>query len=133
MGFTVLYGLLETISRSDTYLPILFLAVYGVDTGTTILYRLYMRQNIFQGHRLHLFQMLVHQERWPHLRVSALYAFIQAGINAVVMMAINWTLMSQVLLAGAIVGSLTLACVWARKKVGKTKEVGFEKPTSLSL
>lgn len=133
MGFTVLYGLLETINRSDTYMPILFLAVYGVDTGTTILYRLSLRQNIFQGHRLHLFQLLVHQERWPHLRVSALYAAIQAGINVLVMMARNWSLIGQISLAGAIVGSLTLACVWARNKVGQTKEVGFEKPTSQYL
>jgi len=133
MGLTVLYGLLETINRGDTYLPILFLAVYGVDTITTILYRLSLRQNIFQGHRLHLFQLLVHQERWSHLRVSALYAAIQLIINAVVLMARSWSSMSQISLAGAIVGSLTLGCVWARNKVGKTKEVGFEKPTSQYL
>ncbi|GAB3807995.1 glycosyltransferase family 4 protein [Spirosoma humi] len=133
MGFTVLYGLLETINRSDTYLPILFLAVYGVDAGTTMLHRLYLRQNIFQGHRLHLFQLLVHQERWPHLRVSALYAAIQASINVLVMVASNGSLTSQILLAGTVVGSLTLACVWARNKMGKTKEVGFEKPTSQYL
>ncbi|RYF63879.1 MAG: hypothetical protein EOO39_27725 [Cytophagaceae bacterium] len=133
MGFTVLYGLLETISRSDTYLPILFLAVYGVDTITTIICRIHLRQNIFRGHRLHLFQLLVHQERWSHLRVSALYAAVQLIINAVVLMARSWSSMSQISLAGAIVGSLALGCIWARNKVGKTNEVGFEKPTSLYL
>lgn len=133
MGFTVLFGLLETINRSHTYLPILFLSVYGVDTVTTIIYRIHLRQNIFRAHRLHLFQLLVHRAQWPHLRVSALYAAIQLSINGVVMMAINWSLMSQILLAGAIIGSVTLVCVWARNKVGKTKEVGFEKPTSQYL
>lgn len=133
MGFTVLYSLLETMGRSHTYLPILFLSVYGVDTVTTIIYRIHLRQNIFRGHRLHLFQLLVHRAQWPHLRVSALYAAIQLSINAVVMMAMNGSLVNQILLATAIVGSLMLACVWARTKVGKTKEVGFEKPTSQYL
>lgn len=133
MGFTVLYGLLETINRSHTYLPLLLLSVYGVDTVTTIIYRIHLRQNILRAHRLHLFQLLVHQGRWPHLRVSAFYALIQAGINIGVITAMNGSLMSQVLLAGAIVGSLTLACVWARTKMGKTKKVGFEKPTSQYL
>ncbi|GAB3789759.1 glycosyltransferase family 4 protein [Spirosoma horti] len=130
MGFMVLYSLLEMINQSHTYLPILFLSVYGVDTGTTLVYRLYLRQNIFRAHRLHLFQLLVHQTHWSHLPVSALYAAIQVGINILVLMAMQWPPTSQFLLAGAVLGSLTLACVWARNRAGKLKEVGFEKPTS---
>ncbi|WP_046576367.1 MraY family glycosyltransferase [Spirosoma radiotolerans] len=133
MGISILYGLMEIIHQSHTYLPILFLSVYGVDTGTTIAYRLYLRQNIFRAHRLHLFQLLVHQGRWPHLRVSALYALMQAGINILVIRAVNWSLWSQFVLAGSVLGSLMMASVWVRNKVSETKEVGFEKPTSRYL
>lgn len=130
MGFVVVYGLLECINRSHTYLPVLFLSVYGVDTVTTVIHRIYLRQNIFRAHRLHLFQLLVHQGRWPHLRVSSFYALMQAGINLLVITSMNWTLTSQFLVAGFVLGGLTLVCMWARGKVGKAKEVGFEKPTS---
>ena len=129
MGFTVLYGLLQCINRSHTYLPVLFLSVYGVDTVTTILYRVYSRQNILQAHRLHLFQLLVHQRNWPHLRVSALYALVQVSINLLVMAAVNWSLMSQSLGVGFVLGCLTLTGGWARIKLCKTQKVGFEKPT----
>lgn len=131
MGFIVLYGLVDSINRSHTYLPILFLAVYGVDSVLTIMHRLYLRQNIFQAHRMHLFQLLVHQFGWPHLRVSALYALLQSGINGLVLMTMNWSPMSQLILTGLVLGNLIAAYVTASIQIDKTtkKRVGFEKPT----
>ena len=117
IGFISLYVLLNTISQSHTYLPILFLAVYGVDTVLTILHRLRLGQPIFQAHRLHLFQRLVHELRWPHLRVSALYALVQLGINALVLKAIGWSPTAQWLVAGAVVGSLSALYVVATKRL----------------
>lgn len=130
MGFVVLYGLLKCIDQSHTYLPILFLSVYGVDTVTTIGYRIYVRQNILRAHRLHLFQLLSHQKRWPHLRVAALYAVTQAGINLLVIRAMDWSAMSQWAIASFILGGLTWVCLLARAKADHTKKVGFSKPTS---
>ena len=42
-------------------------------------------QQVFQAHRLHLFQRL-HQAGWPHARVSSLYI----GATAVLALALLW-------------------------------------------
>lgn len=117
IAFIVLSGLLDLILRQQTYLPILFLAVYGVDSVLTILHRLYLGQNIFQAHQLHLFQLLVHRLRWPHLRVSALYALIQLMINIFVLKAIAWPLIAQLLLTGTILSSLSIFYVILKKRL----------------
>ncbi|GAB4044467.1 MraY family glycosyltransferase [Spirosoma jeollabukense] len=106
MGFICLYALLTAINQSHTYLLILFLAVYGVDSVLTIMHRLYLGQSVFQAHRLHLFQLLVHQHGWSHLRVSGLYALVQVGINVLVLSARDWSLTAQLMLTGLILGIL---------------------------
>ena len=117
IGFISLFFLLNTVRPCHTYLPILFLSVYGVDTVLTILHRLRLGQPIFQAHRLHLFQRLVHELRWPHLRVSALYALIQLGINALVLNAIGWPTTAQWLVAGVVLSSLSVLYVVATKRL----------------
>ena len=63
---------------------ILFLAVYGVEVISTILERLKLKENIFEAHRRHLYQLLANEKKISHLKVSTLYAAIQFIINAVV-------------------------------------------------
>ncbi|MDP2237955.1 MAG: UDP-GlcNAc--UDP-phosphate GlcNAc-1-phosphate transferase [Bacteroidales bacterium] len=60
---------------------ILFFAVYGIDATITILIRIMRNENILKPHRLHLYQLLANEKRWPHLKVSALYALLQLFIN----------------------------------------------------
>ena len=60
---------------------ILFFLVYGIDTVSTIIIRLYRRENIFEAHRLHLYQLLANQRKWPHLKVAIIYASLQMVIN----------------------------------------------------
>ncbi|MDB5241159.1 MAG: hypothetical protein JWP57_1784, partial [Spirosoma sp.] len=73
----------------------------------TILHRLYQRQNIFQAHRQHLFQWLVHKLNWSHLDVSAMYAGIQLLINVVIISATKWEAEHQWGLAGGLLTVLT--------------------------
>ena len=63
---------------------ILFLAVYGVEVISTILERLKLKENIFEAHRRHLYQLLANEKKVSHLKVSALYAAVQLIVNAVV-------------------------------------------------
>ena len=63
---------------------ILFLAVYGVEVIFTILERLKLKENIFEAHRRHLYQLLANEKKISHLKVSALYAAVQLIVNAVV-------------------------------------------------
>lgn len=111
VAFIILYALLLLIRQQQSYLPLLLLAVYGVDSVLTIGHRLYLGQNIFQAHRLHLFQLLVHKAHWSHLRVSALYALLQLGINGFVLLATSWSLPDQFMLAGLVLGGLAVAYV----------------------
>jgi 4-hydroxybenzoate polyprenyltransferase len=41
-----------------------------------------LRQNIFEAHRLHFYQILSNEKGVSHLKVSFLYAFVQAVICA---------------------------------------------------
>lgn len=63
---------------------ILFLAVYGVEVISTILERLKLKENIFEAHRRHLYQLLANEKKISHLIVSTLYAAVQLLVNVVV-------------------------------------------------
>lgn len=63
---------------------ILFLAVYGVEVISTILERLKLKENIFEAHRRHLYQLLANEKKISHLKVSTLYAAVQLLVNAIV-------------------------------------------------
>jgi UDP-GlcNAc:undecaprenyl-phosphate/decaprenyl-phosphate GlcNAc-1-phosphate transferase len=81
MAFIVVFYLLKLIQYTGTFTYLLFLTVYGLDTVLTIIQRIRQKEDIFQAHKAHLFQVLVHRQKWPHLRVSTLFAGIQAVIN----------------------------------------------------
>ena len=80
------YLLLYTMYTTQQWGFLLFFAVYGIDSACTILIRLAKKENIFQAHRTHLYQYLANEKKWSHLKVSALYALVQAGINLVVIL-----------------------------------------------
>lgn len=102
LGFIVLTACTQLILLTHSLLPIFLLTLYGVDTVSTISHRLYLRQSIFQAHRLHLFQLLVHRAGWSHLRVSLVYALLQLLINLAVLNSLCWPVVTQTLVAGII-------------------------------
>lgn len=117
IAFIILLPLTQIMSNTQTCLPILLLAVYGVDSVLTILHRLHHRENIFRAHRLHLFQLLVHRLNWPHLRVSALYALTQLSINVLVVNAVAWPVALQWLLAGGVLITLSGVYVMVKRRL----------------
>ncbi len=58
-----------------------FVLVYGVDSVGTIIYRMLLKQNIFNAHRLHLYQMLTNEKRHNPLKISLVYGGLQVAIN----------------------------------------------------
>lgn len=84
IGFWIIALLLMLIVSTHDLKYILFLAVYGVDAILTIMHRLFLKENIFDAHRLHFYQILANDKKMPHLWVSTLYAFIQLSVNAIV-------------------------------------------------
>lgn len=74
-----LLGLL--IIKTGQYKWILFLAVYGVETILTIIERIRLKENIFDAHRRHLYQLFANEKKISHLIISSVYAIIQILIN----------------------------------------------------
>ncbi|AWK03004.1 UDP-GlcNAc--UDP-phosphate GlcNAc-1-phosphate transferase [Flavobacterium crocinum] len=84
IAFWIIYLVLKLILVTESLIWLLFLAVYGVDAICTILHRLFLKQNIFEAHRLHLYQVLSNEYKIQHRLVSLLYALVQAGISFLV-------------------------------------------------
>ena len=74
-----LLGLL--IIKTGEYRWILLLTVYGVETVVTILERLRLKENIFEAHRRHLYQLFVNDKKYDHRMVSTGYALMQVILN----------------------------------------------------
>ena len=74
-----LIGLLVIKTENVKYL--FFLTVYGIDVVFTILERLKLKENIFEAHRRHLYQLLANEKKVSHLIISSFYAMIQLLIN----------------------------------------------------
>lgn len=84
IAFWIIYLVLKLILNTNSLIWLLFLAVYGADAVCTILHRLYLKQNIFEAHRLHLYQILSNEYKIQHRLVSLYYALVQIGISFLV-------------------------------------------------
>ncbi|RVU91919.1 glycosyltransferase family 4 protein [Flavobacterium columnare] len=77
MGFWIVYLLLMIILKTNNVIWVFFLIVYGVDTGCTIFHRLYLRENIFEAHRHHFYQILCNDFKIQHRYVALAYGLLQ--------------------------------------------------------
>lgn len=60
---------------------ILFLTVYGIDVIFTIVERLKLKENIFEAHRRHLYQLFANNKKIDHRLVSLGYSVCQIIIS----------------------------------------------------
>lgn len=81
-GYWAISILLLLVLATGSFKYVFFLSLYGTDAVLTILHRLWLKQNIFEAHRLHYYQILVNERGFPHRAVSLGYALLQLGINA---------------------------------------------------
>jgi UDP-N-acetylmuramyl pentapeptide phosphotransferase/UDP-N-acetylglucosamine-1-phosphate transferase len=77
IAFWIVYLILKLVIETKSIVWILFLAVYGVDTVCTILHRLYLRENIFEAHRHHFYQILSNDFKIQHRIVAVFYGILQ--------------------------------------------------------
>ena len=90
VSFWIVTLLLQLMLKTESVIWILFLTLYGVDSVCTILHRLYLKQNIFQAHRIHFYQVLTNERKISHLKVSAGYAFVQFLICSIIAVLYQW-------------------------------------------
>lgn len=81
IAFITCFLMLQLINASGNFLYIGFCLIYGLDTVTTIIFRLIREENIFEAHRSHFYQFLANEKKWSHLSVSILYSTFQFITN----------------------------------------------------
>jgi UDP-N-acetylmuramyl pentapeptide phosphotransferase/UDP-N-acetylglucosamine-1-phosphate transferase len=84
IAFWVVYLILKVVLVTNSIVWVLFLVVYGVDTICTILHRLYLKENIFEAHRHHFYQILSNDYKIDHRIVSVCYAVTQLLVSFII-------------------------------------------------
>ena len=97
IGFWILALIGVLIVKTQELKYIFFLTVYGTEVILTILERIGLKENIFEAHRRHLYQLLVNEKGLSHLLVSFCYAAIQLCINIILLYS-NLTFISNIFL-----------------------------------
>lgn len=93
LAFLVIFLIGMLSWQQNQWMYIWLFGIYGADSALTIAQRLYLRQNIFKAHRLHLYQLMANEGKIPHLLVSSIYALSQLVLNYLL---INYIIPSQV-------------------------------------
>jgi UDP-N-acetylmuramyl pentapeptide phosphotransferase/UDP-N-acetylglucosamine-1-phosphate transferase len=78
IAFIIVFLLGKLMLQTGDLTYILLLAIYGVDSVLTIIHRLILRENIFEAHRKHAYQLMANELKIPHVAVSAFYMLMQA-------------------------------------------------------
>jgi len=111
IAFIIIFFLLQLILKTEDLKYIGFLLIYGLDSVSTIVFRLIRRENIFEAHRNHFYQYLTNVKGWPHLWVSALYLFLQFMLNVLIIYSLWTTLefLAFILISGIVFVGIRLA------------------------
>lgn len=89
MAFILIFLILLLIIESNDLRYIGFLMLYGLDSISTIIFRIIRKEDIFDAHRTHFYQHLTNVKRWSHLAVSGLYMLVQTLMSIYVIMFIT--------------------------------------------
>jgi len=109
MAYIIVFLLAKLIIQSGNWLYILFLCIYGVDTVFTIIHRIIQKEDIFAPHRKHLYQLLVNELKISHLKVAALYSFLQLVICMIIFsVSGNDSFLSSLITGTAILGIIAI-------------------------
>lgn len=115
IGFWVIGLITLLIMKTQDYKYILLLSIYGLEVVLTITERLLLKENIFEAHRRHLYQLFANERKVSHLVISFVYTFVQLIIN---LFLINsqlpiWVIIPIIFIP---VGGVYLGLKWSLKK-----------------
>jgi UDP-N-acetylmuramyl pentapeptide phosphotransferase/UDP-N-acetylglucosamine-1-phosphate transferase len=83
IAYIVSLMIIQVMIATDSAVWILLFGVYGLDSVGTIVLRLIRGEKVWMPHRTHFYQYLVNERKWPHVRVSALYAVMQFVLSII--------------------------------------------------
>lgn len=84
ISYILIFIIIKLIVILDNPIFIVFFAVYGIDSTLTIIIRLKNKENIFEAHRKHLYQLFSNELKVPHIIISSIYALIQFSICGII-------------------------------------------------
>ncbi len=119
IAYILVFCIFKLVQSSSQPAFILFFTVYGIDTVFTIVERLAKRQNIFNAHRMHLFQVVVSKTGMPHLRMSGIYMAIQIVINSIVIIIVHYPWQTQLIVAATMLAVLAVAYIALKNSMNK--------------
>ncbi|MEX0780331.1 MAG: glycosyltransferase family 4 protein [Balneolales bacterium] len=126
MAFIIIFLLGSLLVASQNLVYILFLGVYGVDSVLTIAHRLLKKENIFEAHRSHLYQLMANEAGVPHVKVSLAYMAVQAAVCIFIIAIAGQGMLLQHSAALVVLMGLAGVYVWGKRKVMVEKSLGVE-------
>lgn len=115
MGFWVIGLITLLIMKTQDYKYILLLSIYGMEVVLTIIERLLLKENIFEAHRRHLYQLFANEKKVSHLIISSVYAFFQVLIN-IFLINSQLPIWALILIIFVPIGGIYLSLKWSLKK-----------------
>jgi UDP-GlcNAc:undecaprenyl-phosphate GlcNAc-1-phosphate transferase len=121
MAFIIIFFILLIILKTEDLKYIGLLLFYGLDTVSTIIFRLIRRENIFEAHRSHFYQYLANVIGWQHLWISTLYMIVQLMVNLLIFYS-DWDsvdLLIFILVSGIVFAGLRFVIEGKRNLIGR--------------
>ncbi|WP_265129724.1 MraY family glycosyltransferase [Chryseobacterium oranimense] len=115
IGFLVIGLVTLLVMRTGEYKYILLLSIYGMEVVLTIIERILLKENIFEAHRRHLYQLFANEKKVSHLIISSVYAASQLLIN-VFLIHSKLPVWAIILIIFIPSGGMYLALKWKLKK-----------------
>lgn len=115
IGFWVIGLITLLIMRTGEYKFILLLSIYGMEVVLTIIERILLKENIFEAHRRHLYQLFVNEKKVSHLVISSVYAIFQLIVN-IFLVNSQLPIWAIILIIFIPIGGLYLGLKWSLKK-----------------
>jgi UDP-GlcNAc:undecaprenyl-phosphate GlcNAc-1-phosphate transferase len=124
LAFIIFYLMLNLIFKTGNYAYLLLFSVIGIDAGLTVIFKLLLRENIFVPHRDFLFKKLVHVGKQKHVKISVIYACVQAVISIfVIALPLQGRLSAQLSILFIITVSLCSTYIFIRNKYTKQRVI----------
>jgi UDP-GlcNAc:undecaprenyl-phosphate GlcNAc-1-phosphate transferase len=84
IAFIIVALMIKLIKTTENPNYILFILIYGLDSATTVFFRVLRKESILEPHRSHLYQYLANEKGMPHNTVAMIYILAQLAINILV-------------------------------------------------
>jgi len=103
IAFIILFLLALLIIKTENIIYLLFLVIYGVDSVLTIVWRIIKKENIFEAHRSHLYQILKNENKSNSLLISGVYGVLQLILGFGIIYITQFSLKIQLIFAITVI------------------------------